>query len=78
MQDISVEEYELTFTYGVVTEDTWYFWPEVTIYDKLDEKYIPDTIARAPKVELDYVIESPTAAQYNALLDVLKQAGILA
>lgn len=45
---------------------------------QLEEKCIPDTIARAPKAELDYVIEAPTAAQYNALLDVLKQAGILA
>lgn len=44
---------------------------------QLDEKYIPDTIARAPKAELDYVSESPTAEQYNALLDVLRQAGIL-
>ena len=49
---------------------------EYTSY--ISEKYIPDVIARAPKVELDYVIEAPTAEQYNALLDVLKQAGILA
>lgn len=43
----------------------------------VDEKFIPDTIARAPKATLDYVIETPTAEQYNALLDVLKQTGIL-
>lgn len=45
---------------------------------QLDEKFIPDIIARAPKATLDYVIEAPTAEQYNALLDVLKEAGILA
>jgi hypothetical protein len=46
-------------------------------YKPLDEVYIPDTIARAPKATLDYVTETPTAEQYNALLDILKQAGIL-
>ena len=43
----------------------------------IDEKYIPDTIARAPKATLNYVTEAPTAEQYNALLDILKEAGIL-
>ena len=45
---------------------------------QLDEKFIPNVIARAPKAILDYAIEAPTAEQYNALLDVLKEAGILA
>ena len=44
---------------------------------QLDEKFIPNVIARAPKATLDYVTEAPTAEQYNALLDVLKEAGIL-
>ena len=45
---------------------------------EIDEKYIPDTIARAPKAVLEDVTEAPTAEQYNALLAILRQAGILA
>ena len=48
------------------------------IVKTLDEKYIPDTIARAPKAVLEDVTEAPTAEQYNALLTILRQAGILA
>lgn len=45
---------------------------------EIDEKYIPNTIARAPKATLENVTEAPTAEQYNALLAILRQAGILA
>lgn len=54
----------------------FYEW-ELSSIKTLDEKYISDSIARAPKATLDYVTETPTAEQYNALLDILKQAGIL-
>lgn len=47
-------------------------------YYPLKDEYIPDTIARAPKVVLEDVTEAPTAEQYNALLAILRQAGILA
>lgn len=49
-----------------------------SIINIIDEKYIPDTIARAPKAILEDVVEAPTAEQYNALLQVLRDAGILA
>lgn len=48
------------------------------LWTTIDEKYIPDTVARAPKATLEDVTEAPTAEQYNALLDILRQAGILA
>jgi hypothetical protein len=44
----------------------------------LKDEYIPGTIARAPKAVLEDVTEAPTAEQYNALLAILRQAGILA
>ena len=44
----------------------------------IDEKYIPDTIARTTTTILEDVIAAPTAEQYNALLQVLRDAGILA
>ena len=50
---------------------------EIHEFYPLKDEYIPNTIARAPKATLDYVTEAPTAEQYNALLDVLKEAGIL-
>lgn len=51
---------------------------EPAMIKQLDEKFIPDTIARAPKVVLEDVVETPTAEQYNTLLQVLRDAGILA
>jgi hypothetical protein len=51
---------------------------EIHEYYPLKDEYIPDTIARAPKVALEDVTEAPTAEQYNALLAILRQAGILA
>lgn len=54
-------------------------WLEITppTLKTIEDKYIPSTIARAPGAILDYVTDTPTAEQYNALLDVLKQTGIL-
>lgn len=60
--------------------------PQVSGYKTIDPNYlpvipqekIPDTIARAPKATLNYVADAPTAEQFNALLDILKEAGILA
>ena len=43
----------------------------------INEMFIPDTIARAPKAALSHVDTTPTAEQYNALLDILKEAGIV-
>lgn len=51
---------------------------EPAIIKQLDEKFIPDTIARAPKAILEDIVEAPTAEQYNAILQVLRDAGILA
>lgn len=51
---------------------------EPAIIKQLDEKFIPDTIARAPKAILEDVVEAPTAEQYNTLLQILRDAGILA
>ena len=51
---------------------------EIHEYYPLKDEYIPDTIARAPKAVLEDVTEAPTAEQYNALLNILRDAGILA
>ena len=45
---------------------------------KLDEKYISDSIARAPKAILNDIEEAPTASDFNTLLSILREAGILA
>ena len=77
-QDINQRPF-YTFEYSIT--HTGYlrctFSTAAKVYSPLDEEYIPNTIARAPGATLDYVTETPTAEQYNALLDVLKQTGIL-
>ena len=45
---------------------------------QLDDIYIPNTIARTTTTVLEDITEAPTAEQYNALLQVLRDAGILA
>ena len=45
---------------------------------QLNEKFIPNTIARTTSTVLEDITEAPTAEQYNALLQVLRDAGILA
>lgn len=45
---------------------------------KLDEKYISDSIARAPKATFNDIEEAPTASDFNTLLSILREAGILA
>lgn len=52
----------------------------IPIDDKkeLNEEYIPDTIARAPKATFDDIEEAPTASDFNTLLSILREAGILA
>ena len=55
----------------IIREEIHEFYP-------LKDEYIPSTIARAPKAVLEDVTEAPTAEQYNALLAILRQAGILA
>lgn len=63
-----------------IVED-YYRWPyELHSYkgDQISPDLIPNTIARAPKAVLEDVTDAPTAEQYNALLAILRQAGILA
>ena len=43
----------------------------------LDSKYLNDDIARAPHTYLRDINEAPTADDYNTLLAVLREAGIL-
>lgn len=47
-------------------------------YKPLDEVYIPDTIARAPKTIFNDIEDAPTASDFNTLLSILREAGILA
>lgn len=45
---------------------------------ELNEEYIPDTIARAPGATFNNIEEAPTASDFNTLLSILREAGILA
>lgn len=47
-------------------------------YKKLDDVYIPDNIARAPKATFNDIEEPPTASDFNTLLSILRESGILA
>lgn len=47
-------------------------------FTTLKEEYIPNTIARAPKATFDDIEETPTASDFNTLLSILREAGILA
>lgn len=69
----------LSYTGDEIVDTIYFYKGDITETNitPIPEQYIPDTIARAPKAPLDYVIETPTAEQYNALLDILKEAGII-
>lgn len=43
----------------------------------IEEQFIPNTIARTTTTVLEDITEAPTAEQYNAILQVLRNAGIL-
>lgn len=54
----------------------------LALFAKLDECYLPDTIARSATSHrlsvADAAGDTPTAAEFNALLTALRNAGYLA
>lgn len=48
------------------------------IYHTLNANFIPDTIARAPKTIFNNIEDAPTASDFNTLLSILRESGILA
>jgi hypothetical protein len=44
----------------------------------LDEKYIPETIARKSALSMSDITEAPTAEDFNNLLRLLRASGYLA
>lgn len=74
---IEPRKYRVVLTHASADTEAYEVYTLGPKYKKLDDIYLSDNIARAPKATLDYVTEAPTAEQYNALLDVLKEAGIL-
>lgn len=82
-----------TETNYVTLQDFYYYESPILswtfpnfIYHTLDSQYLPEiptekiphTIARTTSTILEDITETPTAEQYNALLQVLRDAGILA
>lgn len=64
--------------YASYTDNAYHKLEIVDMSLLLPDQYIPNTIARTTDIVLEDVTEAPTAEQYNALLAILRQAGILA
>jgi hypothetical protein len=54
----------------------WYIAPPEL--KQLDEKFIPDTIARKSTLSMSDITEAPTAEDFNNLLRLLRASGYLA